>query len=82
MRVKVPDRLRSILGVAKLTVPLHTDSLAVANRDKHRHVHDLKQRIAEAERKAKVRAGQDPLTEEAMAWREALMAQDGAGGTG
>ena len=49
MRVKVPDRLRPILYVSKLVVPLHTDSLAIANRAKHKHVHALKQRIAEAE---------------------------------
>ena len=48
MQAWPPDRLRAILGVSKLVAPLHTDSLAVANRDKHKHIHALKQRIAEA----------------------------------
>ncbi len=65
VRVKVPARLRGIVGAGKLIVPLHTDSLAVANREKHQHVHVLKKRIADAARQPAA----DPLTEEAMAWR-------------
>ena len=43
-------------------VPLHTDLLAIANRDKHKHVHALKMRLAEAELELARRTnqGQDP----------------------
>ena len=30
VRLKVPDRLREIVGASKLVVALHTDSLAIA----------------------------------------------------
>jgi integrase len=89
VRVKVPDRLRPILGVSKLVVPLHTDSLAIANRDKHKHVHALKQRLAEAElelrrmdrAKGKTPAV-DPLVVEALGWRESFaQEEDGDGYT-
>jgi hypothetical protein len=74
VRVKVPDRLRPILGVSKLVVPLHTDSVAIANRDKHQHIHALKQRIAdaEAELRRRNRKPADPLVEEALIWRASL----------
>jgi DNA invertase Pin-like site-specific DNA recombinase len=60
-------------------VPLHTDSLAIANRDKHKHVHALKQRIAEAElelsrvdrAKGKTSAV-DPLVAEGLDWRQSF----------
>jgi len=67
VQVAVPARLRGALGCAVLYHPLHTDSLAVANREKHKHVHLLKKRIEEAAR----RPADDPLTEEALQWREA-----------
>jgi integrase len=66
VQVAVPARLRAAIGCAVLYHPLHTDSLAVANREKHRHVHLLKKRIEEAGR----RPADDPLTEEALKWRE------------
>src|ERR1700733_7833284 len=66
VQVAVPARLRGALGCAVLYHPLHTDSLAVANREKHKHVHLLKKRIEEAGRKPAA----DPLTEEALQWRE------------
>jgi hypothetical protein len=83
VRVKVPDRLRPILGVSKLVVPLHTDSLAIANRDKHKHVHALKQRLAEAElelrrmdrAKGKTPAV-DPLVAEGLDWRRSFKDDD------
>jgi integrase len=79
VRLKVPDRLRSALGVSKLIIPLHTDSLAVANRDKHRHIHALKERLAEAERTLRAKQGKamDKLVEEALDWREALAQSTG-----
>jgi integrase len=74
VRVKVPDRLRPVLGVSKLVVPLHTDSLAIANRDKHRHIHAIKQRIAEAEVELRRREKKaiDPRVTEGLDWRRAL----------
>jgi integrase len=90
VRLKVPDRLRPILGVSKLVVPLHTDSLAIANRDKHKHVHALKQRLAEAElelrrmdrAKGKTPAV-DPLVAEGLDWRQSFKddAEDGYAST-
>jgi len=87
--VKVPDRLRPILGVSKLVVPLHTDSLALANRDKHKHVHILKQRLAttELELRQKDRmkgklSAMDPLVSEALQWRESFAQEDQEGDGG
>jgi integrase len=65
VQVAVPARLREAIGCAVLYHPLHTDSLAVANREKHKHVHLLKKRIEESAR----RPADDPLTEEALQWR-------------
>ena len=42
VQVAVPARLRSIIEAAVLFHPLHTDSLAIANRVKHRHIAALK----------------------------------------
>jgi integrase len=74
VRLKVPDRLREIVGASKLIVPLHTDSLAIANRDKHRHIHALKQRLAEAEvdLRRRNKSAIDPRVTEGLEWREAL----------
>ncbi len=79
VRVKVPNRLRPILGVSKLVTPLHTDSLAIANRDKHKHIHVLKQRLAEAEVELRRRNKNaiDPLVTEGLEWRRALAESDG-----
>ena len=90
VRVKVPDRLRHVLGLSKLVVPLHTDSLAIANRDKHRHIHTLKQRIAEAEielRRKDALAGRgtariNPLVAEGLEWRAAFEAEASQGDGG
>jgi hypothetical protein len=67
VQVAVPARLREAIGCAVLYHPLHTDSLAVANREKHKHVHLLKKRIEETAR----RPADDPLVTEALQWREA-----------
>jgi hypothetical protein len=67
VQVAVPARLRRAVGCAVLYHPLHMDSLAVANREKHKHVHLLKKRIQEAAR----RPAYDPLVTEALQWREA-----------
>ena len=82
VRVKVPERLRPLLGVSKLVAPLHTDSLAIANRDKHKHIHALKQRIVEAETELRRRNKKpaDPLVEEALDWRAALKGDAAYGG--
>ena len=49
VQMAVPARLRPIIGKAKLVVPLHTDSPALANLEKFKHVHALKQALAAAE---------------------------------
>jgi len=74
VQVKVPAIARPILGKSRLVRPLHTDSLAVANRLKHRVVAELKDQIARAELEARRRGRQeaDQLTEEAFAWRADL----------
>lgn len=74
VQVKVPEIARQILGKPRLVRPLHTDSLAVANRLKHRVVAELKEQIARAELEARRRGQQqaDQLTEEAFAWRADL----------
>ena len=79
VRVKVPAKLVPVLGVQKLVVPLHTNSLALANRDKHQHLHALKQRLVDAERTLRRRSGKpmDPLVQEAQDWRLALAESDG-----
>jgi hypothetical protein len=88
VRVKVPDRLRPVLGVSKLVVPLHTDSLALANRDKHKHIHALKQRLAAAEvelrRQGKAHAAAasvDTLVAEGLDWRQSFKEDDEDGYT-
>jgi|SRR5271166_1976032 len=75
VQISVPAKLRPIIGKARLVVPLHTDSLAIANRDKHKHVHALKERLAAAEVELRRRSKgtvADRLVEEALTWREAL----------
>lgn len=72
--IKVPERLRKAVGKAHLKHPLHTDSLAVANREKFRVVATLKDELlkAEAEMRRKAKEAPDPLADEAMQWREAV----------
>ena len=55
--VKVPDRLRSIVGKAHLKHPLHTDSPAIANREKYKHLAGMKEQLAQAERQLRQREG-------------------------
>jgi integrase len=74
VQVKVPPNARPILGKARLVKPLHTDSLATANRLKHRIVAEFKEQIARAEIEARRKSRQeaDPLIEEALNWRAAI----------
>lgn len=78
VQVKVPEKARQILGKSRLVRPLHTDSLANANRLKHRVVAELKEEIARAELEARRRERQeaDQLTEEAFSWRADLEAEN------
>jgi len=70
VQVKVPLRLRGIVGKKRLVVPLHTDSLAVANREKHKHVAAFKELLLKAEGKLSEKTGKvDPLLAEAADWR-------------
>lgn len=72
--IKVPERLRKAIGKAHLKHPLHTDSLAVANREKFRVVATLKERLerSEAELRRKAKEAPDLLADEALRWREAV----------
>jgi len=76
--VKVPERLREIVGKAHLMHPLHTDNLTTANRDKFNIVAQMKAQLAEAERRLKQKASTlgDPLMDEAMEWRDAPAGDD------
>jgi len=83
VQVAVPRRLRGIVGAAVLFHPLHTDSLALANRDKHRHIHALKERIKAAEGELRRRKAEpDALVSEALQWREAFKDEAEAGDGG
>ena len=48
VRVRVPDKVRHIIGVCQLAKNLHTKDLAVANRKKHNVVGKLMQKIEDA----------------------------------
>lgn len=77
--VKVPEKLRPIFGKAHLKHPLHTDSLAIANRDKFKIVAAFMDQIEQAKKDQSLRnkLPLDSITEEAFQWREALLqAQD------
>ncbi|MFT0893079.1 tyrosine-type recombinase/integrase [Pseudochelatococcus sp. G4_1912] len=76
--VKVPDRLRQVVGKAHLKHPLHTDSLALANHQKHRIVADMKDQLAKAEKnlRSKSRNSVPPLIQEALDWRQHISAED------
>lgn len=77
VQVKVPEKARSVLGKSRLVRPLHTDSLANANRLKYRVVAELKEEIARAELDARRREREeaDQLTKEAFAWRADIEAE-------
>ncbi len=49
VQLAVPARLRGAIGCAVLYHPLHTDSLAIAERTKHRAIAALKDRLVAAE---------------------------------
>ncbi len=66
VRVKVPARLRVLLGKGKLTQPLHTADLKEANQRKWPIVAQIKGRIAAAE---KVLISNDPDTAVALELR-------------
>lgn len=72
--LKVPAKLREVIGKAHLKHPLHTDSLSLANRDKHKHLAAMKDRLAEAERELVRRSGKNPdgLAAEALDWRTTI----------
>ena len=74
VKVKVSAAAKSIIKKSHLVRPLHTDSLAVANRLKHRVVADLKDEIAKAVIEARRKAAKptDPLLAEALEWQEAM----------
>ncbi|WP_442579607.1 tyrosine-type recombinase/integrase [Mesorhizobium sp. ASY16-5R] len=66
VRVKVPAKLRSVIGRGKLIVPLHTANLKEANERKWAQVHRLKAIIATADRAV---TAKDPIEAEALLHR-------------
>ena len=60
VQLAVPARLRGAIGCAVLYHPLHTDSLAIAERTKHRAIAALKDRLVAAERQLERRKDGDP----------------------
>jgi integrase len=71
VQMKVPERLREIVGKTKLMRPLHTDSLAVANKDRWPVVEEFRKALRDAERALQQKAGNaaDPIVQEALEWR-------------
>jgi integrase len=72
VQLAVPARLRGAVGCAVLYHPLHTDSLAIAERTKHRAIAALKDRLQAAEGELKRRTGGDPLLLEGLDWRQSF----------
>src|ERR1700733_5483758 len=72
VQLAVPARLKEAIGCAVLYHPLHTDSLAIAERTKHRAIATLKDRLTAAEGALKRRAGGDPLLLEGLDWRQSF----------
>jgi hypothetical protein len=56
VQVKVPVKLRPIVGKPRLVEPLRTDSLAIANREKWKHVTTFKEILTRAEVELRHRA--------------------------
>lgn len=73
VQVRVPPKLQSIMGKKRLVVPLHTSSLADANRLKWDVVAKLKAEIALTAKGEVLKT--DTLIEEAMRWRETIQTE-------
>lgn len=69
VRIKVPDRLRSIIGKSKLVHPLHTDNLKEAETKKWPVVASFKATLKEAQRIHDVDKTHDPIEAEALKHR-------------
>jgi hypothetical protein len=72
VQLAVPARLKEAIGCAVLYHPLHTDSLAIAERTKHRAIAALKDRLQAAEKQLERRAGGDQLLLEGLDWRQSF----------
>ena len=73
VQVKVPHRLRHIIGKARITHPLHTENLEEANLRKWEHVARIKKTIENAR---KALESDHPLIAEAELFRERRRAHD------
>lgn len=73
VRIKVPERLRPFVGKAHLKHPLHTDSLAIANREKFAALAKLQDQLRAAE--MQMRRGEglpaDATIAEGLEWQDA-----------
>ncbi len=74
VQVKVPERLRPIIGKARLVQPLKTDSLAKANSLRWKYVADFKQAIQNAERRLRDGSGslENPIVRDALDYNAEL----------
>ena len=74
VQVKVPIPLRRLLGKSKLVEPLHTASLALANKRRWPIVHKFRRMIEDAERQLQNGSSLtgDTLVQEALQWRRQL----------
>ncbi len=70
--MKVPEKVRGIIGKAHLKAPLHTPSLSIANDLRWDVVTKFRKAIKDAERGKQP----DPVMEEAMALRETTGVED------
>lgn len=70
VQVRVPPKLQEVIGKKRLVVPLHTDSLANANRLKFDIVAKLKAEIRAAEKGVTKKT--DTITDEALSWRDSI----------
>lgn len=70
VQVRVPPRLQAVIGKKRLVVPLHTESLADANRLKFDIVARLKAEIRAADKGASGKI--NTITDEALSWRDSI----------
>ena len=76
VRIRVPDRVKDLIGKSELSKNLYTTDLAEANRKKHTVIAELKERIHFAERKLDGTLGslskEDKLREFALEYRRSI----------
>ena len=69
VRVRVPDKVRNIIGKSELSKNLYTSDLSKANNTKHSVIAEFKQEISRAEHKIDQLSKEDQLKEFALEFR-------------